>query len=78
MAKKKELDFKSTKELKVSKKIIDQVMGQDDGVEVIKRAASQRRHVFLEWLPKNLNVISSGIIISGLPAFPTLTNPPIK
>lgn len=47
MAKKKELDFKSTKELKVSKKIIDQVMGQDDGVEVIKRAASQRRHVFL-------------------------------
>jgi len=47
MAKKNEFKFKSTKEIKLSKKIIDQVMGQDDGVEVIKKAASQRRHVFL-------------------------------
>lgn len=37
----------STKDVKVSNKIIDQVIGQDDAVEVIKKAASQRRHVFL-------------------------------
>lgn len=44
---KRELDFKSTKEIKVSKNIIGQVIGQDDAVEVIRKAASQRRHVFL-------------------------------
>jgi len=41
------LNFKSTKELKVPKTIIDQVMGQDDAVKVIKKAAKQRRHVLL-------------------------------
>ena len=33
--------------IKVSKKIIGQVIGQDDAVEVIKKAARQRRHVLL-------------------------------
>ncbi|MFH1053470.1 MAG: ATP-dependent protease LonB [Candidatus Woesearchaeota archaeon] len=41
------LKFKSTKELKVSKIIIDQVVGQDDAVTIIKKAAQQRRHVLL-------------------------------
>ncbi|MFC1768686.1 ATP-dependent protease LonB [Nanoarchaeota archaeon] len=39
--------FKSTAELKVSKKIIDQVIGQDDAVEIVKKASIQRRHVLL-------------------------------
>ena len=43
----KELKFKSTAEIKVSKKIIGQVIGQDDAVKVIKKAAQQRRHVLL-------------------------------
>ncbi|MBW3022938.1 ATP-binding protein, partial [Candidatus Woesearchaeota archaeon] len=45
--KKSRLDFNDTSEIDVSKKIVDQVMGQDDAVEVIKKASSQRRHVLL-------------------------------
>ncbi len=43
----KELKFKTTAEIKVSKKIVNQVIGQDDAVKVIKKAADQRRHVLL-------------------------------
>ena len=45
MAKKE--DFKTTAEIKVPKKIIDQVIGQEDAVNVMKKAAQQRRHVLL-------------------------------
>jgi len=45
--KKREFDFKSTKEIKVSKKIVDQVIGQEGAVNVIKKASAQRRHVLL-------------------------------
>ncbi len=38
---------KSTGEIKVPKRIIDQVIGQDAGVEIIRKAAAQRRHVLL-------------------------------
>ncbi len=50
MAKKvggKELSFKDTSEITISKKIADQVIGQEDAVEVVKKAAKQRRHVLL-------------------------------
>ncbi len=40
-------NFKSTADISVSKKIIDQVVGQLDAVEIIKKAAKQRRHVLL-------------------------------
>jgi len=43
----KNMDFKSTKEIDVSEKIIEQVIGQDQAVEIIKKAANQRRHVLL-------------------------------
>ncbi|MBR9691461.1 ATP-dependent protease LonB [Candidatus Woesearchaeota archaeon] len=43
----KNLDFKSTKEIKVSEKIVDQVVGQEAAVKIIKKAAQQRRHVLL-------------------------------
>ncbi len=42
-----ELNFESTAELKISQKIIDQVVGQDDAVDVVKQASLQRRHVLL-------------------------------
>ncbi len=42
-----ELKFKSTKELKVPQKIIDQVIGQENAVKIIRKAARQRRHVLL-------------------------------
>ncbi len=45
------LKFKSTAEIKVPKRLIDQVIGQDAAVEVIKKAAQQRRHVLLIGAP---------------------------
>ena len=47
----KELGFKSTKEINVSKKLIEQVIGQDKSVELIKKAAAQKRNVLLVGLP---------------------------
>lgn len=41
------LEFTSTKDIKVPKRIIDQVIGQDSAVNIIKKAAQQRRHVLL-------------------------------
>src|SRR3989338_1013314 len=39
--------MKSTKNIKVPEKIIDQVVGQDEAVKIIKKAALQRRYVLL-------------------------------
>ncbi len=41
------LKFKSTADIKVPKRIIEQIVGQNEAVEVIKKAAQQRRHVLL-------------------------------
>ena len=41
------LQFNSTSDIKVHKQLVDQVIGQDEAVEVIKKAAQQRRHVLL-------------------------------
>jgi Lon-like ATP-dependent protease len=43
----KELNFKTTEEIKVPKKIAGQIIGQEKGVEIIKKAAKQKRHVLL-------------------------------
>lgn len=43
----KKFDFKSTKDIKVSPRMVDQVLGQEAAVEVIKKASMQRRHVLL-------------------------------
>jgi len=53
--KKKELllpeSITSTKELAVPKRLVDQVIGQESSVEVIKKAASQKRNVLLVGTP---------------------------
>ncbi len=41
------LDFKTTEDIEVPEKLIDQVIGQEHAVEVIKTAANQKRHVLL-------------------------------
>lgn len=41
------LDFKSTKDIAVPKDIIDQVVGQEEAGNIIKKASLQRRHVLL-------------------------------
>lgn len=40
-------EFQTTAEVQVPEKLIDQVIGQERAVEVIKKAAEQRRHVML-------------------------------
>lgn len=42
-----DLDFKDTSSITVPESLIDQVIGQEEAVEVIKKAAHQRRHVML-------------------------------
>jgi Lon-like ATP-dependent protease len=44
-------EMKTTEEVEVPKLLIDQVIGQEHGVEVIKKAATQRRHVMLIGTP---------------------------
>lgn len=42
-----EQDFGSTADIPVPERLVDQVIGQDKAVEVIKKAAEQKRHVML-------------------------------
>jgi len=42
-----DIDFKTTKDLPVDKLLIDQVIGQERGVSVIKKAAAKKRNVLL-------------------------------
>ncbi|MBT7903184.1 ATP-dependent protease LonB [Candidatus Woesearchaeota archaeon] len=39
--------FKDTSEITVSKSLVHQVIGQENAVEIVKKASKQRRHVFL-------------------------------
>lgn len=46
-------EFETTEEIPVPQKLVDQVIGQDRGVEIIKKAAEQRRNVLLIGDPGN-------------------------
>ena len=39
--------FKNTEDIEVPSRLIDQVIGQDKAVEIVKKAAKQKRHVLL-------------------------------
>jgi len=43
----KKQGVESTEQIKIPKKLVDQVIGQDNSVAVVKKAAEQRRHVML-------------------------------
>ena len=43
----KSFDFKTTAEIKVSKNIIDQIIGQENAVNIVKKVSKQRRHLLL-------------------------------
>ncbi|MBU3965869.1 MAG: ATP-dependent protease LonB [Euryarchaeota archaeon] len=45
------LEITSTKDIEVPKKLIEQVIGQEHAVEVVKKAANQRRHVMMLGTP---------------------------
>lgn len=40
-------DFKTTEQIQIPENLIDQVIGQEKAVEIIKKAAKQRRHLLL-------------------------------
>ena len=42
-----ELDIESTEDIAIPKMLVDQVIGQKQGVEIVKKAAEQKRHVML-------------------------------
>jgi Lon-like ATP-dependent protease len=41
------LKYETTVDIKVPKALADQIIGQDEGLKIIKKAALQKRHVFL-------------------------------
>ncbi len=43
----KSFKFKSTKDIVIPKNIADQIIGQDEAVKIIKKVATQRRHLLL-------------------------------
>lgn len=45
------ISFKTTDDIKIPPKIVDQVIGQEQAVEIIKKAATQRRNVLLVGAP---------------------------
>ncbi len=47
----KELNFKTTKEIKISNLIIDQIIGQTQAIKLLKKIAKQRRHLLLIGIP---------------------------
>ena len=42
-----ELEIESTEDIAVPKMLVDQVIGQNKGVEIVRKAAEQKRHVML-------------------------------
>ncbi|RLG25843.1 ATP-dependent protease LonB [Methanosarcinales archaeon] len=46
-----DLEFGSTEDIEVPEKLIDQVIGQEHAVEVVRKAATQRRHVMMLGTP---------------------------
>ncbi|MDP6613007.1 MAG: sigma 54-interacting transcriptional regulator, partial [Candidatus Hydrothermarchaeota archaeon] len=45
------MKFKTTEKVKVPKNLIDQVIGQNHAVEIIRKAAKQKRHILLIGAP---------------------------
>jgi len=43
----KSQNFKTTKDIEVPERLLDQVIGQDQSVEIVRKAAEQKRHVML-------------------------------
>ena len=61
--KNKELKYNNTSEIKIPKIISEQIIGQDEALKVIKKAASQRRNVLLIGEPGTGKCVGKEVII---------------
>ena len=79
----KTLKFETTDQVKIPPKLADQVIGQDDAVYVIKKAAEQKRHVLLIGEPGTGKSMLASSMVEYLPkgemedviAYPNLEDP---
>ena len=60
-------DFKTTADIEVPQRLIDQVIGQDEAVEIIKKAAVQKRHVILVGDPGTGKAMLAQSMVDFLP-----------
>jgi ATP-dependent Lon protease len=63
----KDLEYLTTKEIIVPKDLIDQVIGQDYSIELIKKVATQKRHVMLVGEPGTGKSMIAAALANKLP-----------
>ncbi len=61
-------DFKTTAEIPVPERLVDQVIGQDQAVRVIRKAAEQRRHLMLIGEPGTGKSMLANSMVEFLPS----------